>query len=131
MISGERIQPESSTRVGAYFSSTSIWCVGSFPFSFFGSDQARLREKKIDTAKVKVFWTTPGYVDYVWTARKAVPEDVRKKFADAFLKLDKSKPEDAKILALQDAKKFVAGSPKDFDAVEKVALSTGLLKPKK
>jgi phosphonate transport system substrate-binding protein len=88
------------------------------------------REKTIDSAKVKVFWTTPGYVDYVWTARKAVPEDVRKKFTDAFLSLDMSKPDDAKVLQLQDAKKFVPASPSDFDAVEKVALSTGLLKEK-
>ena len=92
---------------------------------------ARLvREKKVDTNKVKVVWTTPDYVDYVWTARSALPEEIRKKFADAFLSLDGSNPEDAKILALQDAKAFVKAEPADFDVVEKVALSTGLLKKK-
>jgi phosphonate transport system substrate-binding protein len=92
---------------------------------------ARLqKQKKVDTSKVKVVWTTPGYVDYVWTARKALSADVRKKFLDAFLALDESKPEDKKVLDLQDAKKFVAAKADDFDAVEKVALSTGLLKKK-
>lgn len=90
-----------------------------------------LRTEKIDTAKVKVVWTTPGYVDYIWTAREAVPEEIRNKFRDSFLNLDASKPADAKVLALQDAKKFVAASPADFEAVEKVAISTGLLKLRK
>lgn len=90
-----------------------------------------VREKKVDTDKIRVFWTTPGYVDYVWTARKALPAEVRQKFANAFLALDAGKEADAQVLGLQDAKKFVKASPGDFDAVEKVALSTGLLKPGK
>ncbi len=93
--------------------------------------QRLVRDKKVDTEKVKVFWTTPGYVDYVWTARKGVPEAMREKFKRAFLSLDPNRPADAKVLAIQDAKKFVAATPSDFDAVEKVALSTGLLKAKK
>jgi phosphonate transport system substrate-binding protein len=88
-----------------------------------------VREKKVDTEKVKVFWTTPGYVDYVWAAHKDVDPELQKKFVEAFVTLDDSKPEHRAILQLQDAKKFVAATTEDFDAVEKVARDTGLLKP--
>jgi phosphonate transport system substrate-binding protein len=87
------------------------------------------REGQVDASKLKVIWTTPGYVDYVWAARKAVPAATRSKFKDAFLALT---PESGEaILKLQDANKFVAASPDDFAAVEKVAIATGLLKPSK
>jgi len=92
--------------------------------------QRMVREKKVDEAKVVVVWTTPGYVDYVWTARRAVDPELRAKFKQAFVSLDGGTPADAEVLALQNAKKFVAATPEDFNAVEQVALSTGLLKPK-
>lgn len=86
-----------------------------------------VEEGKVDTSKVKVVWTTPPYVDYVWAAGKDVPEDIQKKFTEAFLTLDGSKEADKAVLALQDAERFVPAKPDDFDAVEKVARSTGLL----
>lgn len=86
-----------------------------------------IADKKIDAAKVKVIWTTPPYVDYVWTARKDVDPALRDAFAKAFLDLDASKPEDAVVLKLQGAKKFVPAAPSDFDAIEQVGRSTGLL----
>lgn len=86
-----------------------------------------LKAKSVDPAKVALIWTTPGYVDYVWTARTDLPEALRKKFAAAFLTLDASKPEHAAVLKLQGAASYVQASPSDFDAIEKVARSTGLL----
>lgn len=88
------------------------------------------RKKQVNPKKVKVLWTTPGYVDYVWTARKAVPARLRQLFTKAFLALDKTKPNHKSVLDLQGAGKFVKASPKDFDAIEKVAFSTGLLRKK-
>jgi phosphonate transport system substrate-binding protein len=67
-------------------------------------------------------------VDYVWTARNAVSEDLRNKFRAAFLALDPSNPEHKKVLALQGAQKFVAATASDFDAIEAVARSVGMLK---
>jgi phosphonate transport system substrate-binding protein len=60
-----------------------------------------IREKKVDTAKVVVIWTTPLYVDYVWTASKGVAAERREKFKQAFLALDRSKPEHAAVMELQ------------------------------
>jgi len=83
---------------------------------------------KVDKAKVKVIWTTPPFVDYVWTARKDLPPATVQKFANAFLSLDASKPEDKAVLDLQGAKKFVVAKPEDFLVIEQVGRSTGLLK---
>ncbi|MDE2400248.1 MAG: putative selenate ABC transporter substrate-binding protein [Burkholderiales bacterium] len=87
-----------------------------------------LAANKVDKAKVKVIWTTPPFVDYVWTARKDLPAATVQKFANAFLTLDPSKPEDKVVLDLQGAKKFVVAKPEDFLVIEQVGRSTGLLK---
>lgn len=83
---------------------------------------------KYDKTKVKVIWTTPEYVDYVWTARKDLPPELVQKFANAFLSLDESRPADKQVLEIQGAHKFVKAEPKDFDVIEQVGRSTGLLK---
>jgi len=44
--------------------------------------------KKVDTSKVGIFWTTPAYVDYVWTVRAGVEKETVEKINKAFLKLD-------------------------------------------
>lgn len=87
-----------------------------------------MAQGKVDTTKVKVIWTTPGYVDYVWTARKGISTELQKKFKQAFLALDNKQEQHRTVLALQDAARFVNASPADFNAIERVARSTGLLK---
>ena len=83
---------------------------------------------KFDKAKVKVIWTTPPFVDYVWTARKDLPAATVQQFANAFLTLDASKPQDKLVLDLQGARKFVPAKVEDFAVIEQVGRSTGLLK---
>ena len=85
-------------------------------------------EKQVDTSEVKLIWTTPGYVDYVWTAGKEVDAMLQDKFKQAFLKLDGTNEKHKAVLALQGAAKFVTAAPSDFDAIESVARETGLLK---
>lgn len=87
-----------------------------------------LNGDKVDRTKVKAIWTTPPFVDYVWTARKDLPPATVQKFANAFLALDANRPEDKAVLDLQGAKKFVVAKPEDFLVIEQVGRSTGLLK---
>lgn len=87
-----------------------------------------LSTDKFDKTKVKAFWTTPPFVDYVWTARKDLPAATVQKFAQSFLSLDPAKAEDKAVLDLQGAKKFVVAKPEDFLVIEQVGRSTGLLK---
>jgi len=90
--------------------------------------QRMKREGTVDLSKVVVIWTTPAYVDYVWTARTAVPASVREGFKKTFLGLDPSDALDKKVLDHAGAAKYVAASPADFDAIEKVARAVGMLK---
>lgn len=87
-----------------------------------------IKDKKVDAAKVQVIWTTPRYTDYVWASRKGVSAEMKKKFTDAFLSLDPKNPDDAAVLALQGATKFVVAQNSDFDPIEAVGRSTGLIR---
>ncbi len=87
-----------------------------------------VNNKKIDTKKTNVFWTTPPYVDYVWVARGGVSEEIREKFKQALLKLDYSKPEDKKIMDLQRTRKFIPAKDSDWDGIRKAAIAAGMLK---
>ncbi len=88
-----------------------------------------LAEGKVDTDKVSVIWETPPYVDYVWTARAAVPKDIRTKFSETFLTLDAANASHRAVLERVGATKYVVAAASDFDAIESVARETGLLKP--
>ena len=85
-------------------------------------------KQQFDPAKVRAIWTTPAFVDYVWAARKDLPAETVKKFADAFLTLDMNDPAEKAVLELQGAKKFVPAKAEDFAIIEQVGRSTGLLK---
>jgi phosphonate transport system substrate-binding protein len=87
-----------------------------------------VEEKKVDTAKVRVFATTPPYFDYNWTVRGDLDPALIKKLTNAFLALDASKPEQKEILALQRATKFIPTKAENYAGIESAARSAGLLK---
>ena len=84
--------------------------------------------KKVDTNKVQIFWTTPPYVDYVWTVRAGVDMGTADKITKAFLKLDYNKPDDKKLLDLHRTKGYIAAKDEDWKGIEEAALAAGLLK---
>ena len=85
-------------------------------------------EGKVDTTKVKVFYTTPGYFDYNWTVHADMPVALREKLTKAFLALDKNTAEGKEILDLQRATRFVATKADNYKGIEAAARSAGLLK---
>ena len=85
-------------------------------------------EGKVDTTKVKVFYTTPGYFDYNWTVHADMPAAQREKLTQAFLALDKSTVEGKEILDLQRATRFIATKAENYKGIEAAARSAGLLK---
>lgn len=87
-----------------------------------------VENNKFDKQKVKLVWKTPEYVDYVWAARKGLPQDTVNRFKQAFLTLNPANAGDKVVMDLQGANKFVPAANADFDAIEKVARETGLLK---
>ncbi len=84
--------------------------------------------KKVDTAVVRVFYTTPGFYDYNWSVRTDMSADLKKKITDAFLALDMKNPQDKVILDLQGAGKFIPTKAENYTAIEAAAQNAGLLK---
>lgn len=84
-------------------------------------------DKKVDTSKVRVFYTTPTYYDYNWSVHADLPAATRQKLADALLALSKDSPEGREILALQRASRFVPTKADNYKGIEAAARSAGLL----
>lgn len=85
-------------------------------------------DKKVDTAKVRVFYTTPVYFDYNWTVHADMPAAQREKIVRAFIELNPETPEGREILGLQRATKFVPTNAGNYKGIESAAKSAGLLK---
>jgi phosphonate transport system substrate-binding protein len=84
-------------------------------------------DKKVDTEKVRVFYTTPPYYDYNWTVHADMPAATRQKLADALLSLSRATPEGKEILELQRATKFVPTKVDNYKGIEAAARSAELL----
>jgi phosphonate transport system substrate-binding protein len=85
-------------------------------------------DKKVDTSKVRVFYTTPAYYDYNWTVHADMPQAMKDKITRAFLDLNSNTPEGKEILDLQRASKFVPSQAANYKGIEAAARSAGLLK---
>jgi len=85
---------------------------------------AMVNAHKVDPAKVRIFYKTPAFVDYVWVARKGLPADLRRAVTDAFLTLKPGR--DDKILAILRGKKFVKADDSEYDALRTTARKLGL-----
>jgi len=85
-------------------------------------------DKKVDTSKVRVFYTTPSYYDYNWTVHADMPAALKEKLSKAFLDLNPATPEGKEILDLQRATKFVPTKADNYKGIEAAARSAGLLK---
>ena len=83
---------------------------------------------KVDTAKVKVFATTPAYYDYNWTVRGTLDPALTAKIKQAFLALDPANPEHKAILDLQAASRFIDTKPENYKGIEDAARAADLLK---
>ncbi len=87
-----------------------------------------VKTKKVDTSKVEVFVTTPDYVDYVWTIRGGIDQNLVNRISKAFLKLDDNKPAHKKLLKLHRTKGYIPAKDSQWEGIEKAAISAGLLK---
>ena len=85
-------------------------------------------EKKVDTAVVKVFYTTPGFYDYNWSVHADMPADLRSKITQAFLALDAATPQGKDILTLQRATRFIPTKAENYNSIRAAAEQAGLLK---
>ena len=84
-------------------------------------------DKKVDTTKVRAFYTTPPYYDYNWTVHADMPAALREKLTQAFLALNRDTPEGKEILDLQRATRFVPTKVDNYKGIEAAAKNAGLL----
>lgn len=85
-------------------------------------------DKKVDTSKVRVFYTTPAYFDYNWSVHADMPPALRTKLTQAFLDLNSGNPEGKALLELQRASRFIPTQAANYKGIEAAARSAGLLK---
>ncbi|MDO9093880.1 MAG: putative selenate ABC transporter substrate-binding protein [Rubrivivax sp.] len=84
-------------------------------------------ENRVDTKAVDVFYTTPPYFNYNWSVHADMPKAMQDKVKAALLGLDPAKPEQAEILKLNRATRYIGTSPENYKGLESAARSAGLL----
>lgn len=84
-------------------------------------------EKRVDTTKVQVFYTTPTYHDYNWTVHADMPAQLQDKIKAAMLALSRDNPEGKEVLELQRATRFIPTEAGNYKGIEAAARSAGLL----
>jgi phosphonate transport system substrate-binding protein len=84
-----------------------------------------ISEGKVDGGKVRIFVTSPAFVDYVWVARASVGAAEREGFAKAFLTLKEGK--DDAILNILRGKDFVRADDAEYANIRKIARDLKML----
>ena len=85
-------------------------------------------DKKVDTDRVRVIYTTAPYFDYNWTVHADMPAALKESLTRAFLELSRSTAQGSEILDLQRATRFVPTRAENYKGIEAAARSAGLLK---
>ena len=128
------VKPETDMKQVAFsgaHDATALWVesgkVDAGALNFLVWDKL-VQQKKVDLSKVNVFYTTPPYVDYVWTVRGDLDRGLQDKISAAFLKLDYANPGHRTLLDLHHTKKYIRANDADWKGTEEAAISAGLLK---
>ena len=87
-----------------------------------------VEEKRVDTAKVNVFYTTPPYFNYNWSVHADMPAPLRDRLTKALLGLSMATPEGKEILTLNRATKYIATRAENYRDLEAAGRSAGLIK---
>lgn len=85
-------------------------------------------EKKVDTTKVDVFYTTPPYFNYNWSVHADMPAALRERITKALLALDMKTPEGKEILTLNRATRYIPTKAENYKGLEVAGRSAGLIK---
>jgi len=83
-----------------------------------------IRGGKLDSKKIRVFFTSEPYLDYVWVAREDVPHSERARFAASLLALKEGK--DDRLLKILRAHKFVVANDREYEITRRIAHELGM-----
>ena len=84
-----------------------------------------LADNRLAGAKLKVFYTTKPFADYVWAARKDLKAADQQAFTNALLRLQPGR--DDKIIAILRGAHFVRADDAEYGDVARTARELGLL----
>ena len=105
---------------------------GAFDVGALNGDvwERAVSEGRVDTTKVRVLETTPGYFDYNWTARSSLDQvygdGFTQRVKDALLALDQETHGD--ILELFSTEGFIETRNENYQAIENTARRLGIIK---
>lgn len=85
-------------------------------------------EKRVDTDKVDVFYTTPPYFNYNWSVHADMPAALRERVLQALLSLSAEQPQGQEILRLARATRFIPTRAENYQGLEAAGRSAGLIK---
>jgi phosphonate transport system substrate-binding protein len=80
---------------------------------------AMISEGKLDPNKVRVFYMSKPFVDYVWVSRKDVDQTMQEKFTQAFTDLREG--QDDEVLKILRGKNFVRANNEEYTVLRLVA----------
>ena len=87
-----------------------------------------VEDKKVDTSKVNVFFTTPPFFNYNWSVHADMPVALRERITKALLALSMNDPEGKEILTLNRATKYIPTRSENYKGLETAGRSAGLIK---
>ena len=82
-----------------------------------------ISSQQLDSKRVRVFYTSAPFVDYVWVARKGVSYADQEKFARAFLALREGK--DDRVLKILRAQEYVVANDAEYATTRKIESDMG------
>ncbi len=85
-------------------------------------------EKKVDTSKVNVFYTTPPFYNYNWSVHADMPAALRERVTKALLDLSMDTAEGKEVLTLNRATKYIPTKADNYKGLERAGRSAGLIK---
>ena len=85
-------------------------------------------DKKVDTSKVDVFFTTPPFYNYNWSVHSDMPAPLRERVTKALLDLSMNTSEGKEILTLNRATKYIPTRAENYKGLEEAGRSANLIK---
>lgn len=130
------LRPETDFRRLRYSGShevTALWVAsGKVDAGVLGSAgwQRLVDSDKLDLGEVRVLATTPAYAEFNWSVRPRMSATLRRKLAQALLRLDIRQPAHREVLAALGTQKLIAAQAEAFLPLEQAARSAGMLDKK-
>jgi phosphonate transport system substrate-binding protein len=87
-----------------------------------------IEEKRVDTSKVNVFYTTPPFYNYNWSVHADMPVALRERVTKALLALSMDTPEGKEILTLNRATRYIPTRAENYRGLEQAGRSAGLIR---